>query len=112
MPEDPLRGVLHLHSSPLFGPRRLDATPHPERVVGRFAALRRWGRRPGVRLVTATSGCQFETSTTTAPSAQRTSDLYLSVATIGEVKRGIEQQQHRDPAFADELARWLDRVLA
>ena len=44
--------------------------------------------------------------------AQRTSDLYLSVVTIGEIERGIEQQQRRDPAFAGELARWLDRVLA
>ena len=44
--------------------------------------------------------------------AQRTSDLYLSVVTIGEVERGIEQQQRRNPAFADELAGWLDRVLA
>lgn len=44
--------------------------------------------------------------------AQRTSDLHLSVVTIGEVERGIEQQQGRDPAFASELAGWLDRVLA
>ena len=44
--------------------------------------------------------------------AQRTSDLYLSVVTIGEVERGIEQQQRRNPTFAGELAGWLDRVLA
>ena len=44
--------------------------------------------------------------------AQRTSDLYLSVVTIGEIERGIGQQQRRDPAFASELAGWLDRVLA
>ena len=44
--------------------------------------------------------------------AQRTSDLYLSVVTIGEIERGIEQQQRRDPGFASELAGWLDRVLA
>ncbi len=44
--------------------------------------------------------------------AQRTADLHLSVATIGEIERGIEQQQGRDPAFAGELAGWLDRVLA
>ncbi|MDE2932749.1 MAG: type II toxin-antitoxin system VapC family toxin [Chloroflexota bacterium] len=44
--------------------------------------------------------------------AQRTADLYLSVVTIGEVERGIEQQQGRDPSFASELAGWLDRVLA
>ena len=44
--------------------------------------------------------------------AQRTSDLYLSVVTIGEVERSIEQQQRRDPTFASELAGWLDRLLA
>ena len=44
--------------------------------------------------------------------SRRTSDLYLSVVTIGEIERGISQQQRRDPAFARELARWLDRVLA
>ena len=27
-------------------------------------------------------------------------------------KRGIAQQRSRDPAFARELARWLDQVLA
>ena len=43
---------------------------------------------------------------------QRTSDFYLSVVTIGEIERGIEQQQRRDPRFAGELAVWLDRVLA
>ncbi len=45
-------------------------------------------------------------------SAQRTADLYLSVVTVGEVERGITQQRRRDPAFAHELAIWLDRVLA
>ena len=44
--------------------------------------------------------------------SQRTSDLYLSVVTIGEIERGIAQQQRRDPSFAVELVRWLDRVLA
>ena len=44
--------------------------------------------------------------------SQRTSDLYLSVVTIGETERGITQQQRRDPAFARDLGRWLDRVLA
>ena len=38
--------------------------------------------------------------------------LYLSVVTIGEIERGIRQQQQRDPTFARELARWRDRVLA
>ena len=44
--------------------------------------------------------------------AQRTTDLYLSVVTVGEVERGIEWQRRRDPAFAEALAAWLDRVLA
>lgn len=44
--------------------------------------------------------------------AQRTADLYLSVVTIGEIERGICRQRERDPAFAQELAAWLDRVLA
>ena len=43
---------------------------------------------------------------------QRAADLYLSVVTVGEVERGITQQQRRDPLFAHELALWLDRVLA
>ena len=43
--------------------------------------------------------------------AQRTVDLHLSVVTIREVERGITQQRQRNPAFAEELARWLDRVL-
>lgn len=44
--------------------------------------------------------------------AQRTTDLYLSVVTIGEVERGIVQQQRRDPSFARDLSAWLDSVLA
>lgn len=43
--------------------------------------------------------------------AQRTADLHLSVVTIGEVERGIARQRDRDPAFARELAGWLDKVL-
>ena len=43
---------------------------------------------------------------------QRISDLYLSVVTVGEIERGITRQQRRDPSFAQELALWLDRVLA
>ena len=44
--------------------------------------------------------------------AQRTSDMYISVVTVGEIERGITQQQQRNPTFARELALWLDRVLA
>jgi len=38
-------------------------------------------------------------------------DLYLSVITIGEVERGITQQQRMNPAFAEDLQRWLDTIL-
>ena len=44
--------------------------------------------------------------------AQRTSDLYMSVVTVGEIERGIGQQERRNPAFARELALWLERILA
>ena len=44
--------------------------------------------------------------------SQRTTDLHLSVVTIGEIERGITQQRRHDPSFAHELAVWLDRVLA
>ncbi|MCY4454923.1 MAG: type II toxin-antitoxin system VapC family toxin [Chloroflexi bacterium] len=44
--------------------------------------------------------------------AQRTTDMYLSVVTIGEVERGIARQRRRDPTFAVELASWLDRVMS
>lgn len=42
---------------------------------------------------------------------QRTTDLFLSVISIGEIERGIARQRAIDPAFADALAGWLDRVL-
>ncbi len=42
---------------------------------------------------------------------QRTTDLYLSVVTVGEIERGIMRQQRRDTAFAQSLALWLDRML-
>ena len=44
--------------------------------------------------------------------AQRTSDLHLSVVTVGEIERGIIQQKRREPSFAQELSLWLDRILA
>ena len=44
--------------------------------------------------------------------AQRSADLYLSVVTVGEIERGIERQQRRDPVHAHALAAWLDRLLA
>jgi predicted nucleic acid-binding protein len=38
-------------------------------------------------------------------------DLFLSVITLGEVERGIRQQEMRDPAFANDLRTWLDRTV-
>ena len=43
---------------------------------------------------------------------QRTADLHVSVVTVGEIERGITQQQRDNPPFARELALWLDRVLS
>lgn len=42
--------------------------------------------------------------------AQRESDLFLSVVSIGEIERGIARQV-ADPGFARTLADWLDRLL-
>jgi len=38
-------------------------------------------------------------------------DLYLSVITLGEIERGIRQQEARDAAFARDLRAWLDRTV-
>ena len=38
-------------------------------------------------------------------------DLFLSVITLGEIERGIRQQEVRDPAFASDLRIWLDRTV-
>ena len=43
---------------------------------------------------------------------QRTTDLFVSVITTGEIERGISRQRATDPDFAAALAAWLDRVLA
>ena len=45
-------------------------------------------------------------------SAQRMSDLHISVVSVGEIERGITRQQRHDPEFALTLASWLDDVLA
>jgi predicted nucleic acid-binding protein len=42
---------------------------------------------------------------------QRTTELFLSVISIGEMERSIARQRTTDPDFADALAAWLDRVL-
>ena len=62
-----------------------------------LSALRRRGRHPEV--VGWLEG-------------QRTVDLHLSVVTVGEIERGISQQERLDQSFAQDLARWLDQVLA
>jgi toxin FitB len=43
---------------------------------------------------------------------QRTTDLFVSVVTIGEIERGIARQRTTDSDFAAALAAWLDRLLA
>ena len=44
--------------------------------------------------------------------AQRPSDVFLSVVTIGELERGIARQIPQDPNFARDLAQWGERILA
>lgn len=40
----------------------------------------------------------------------RDGDLFLSVVSIGEIERGIEKKRRAEPAFADALTRWLERL--
>lgn len=42
---------------------------------------------------------------------QRSSDLFVSVISIGEIERGIALQRAKDPDFAASLATWLDQIL-
>ena len=42
---------------------------------------------------------------------QRTSDLFISVLTIGEIERGIARQRQSDPEFALALGKWLDSLI-
>ena len=42
---------------------------------------------------------------------KKDTDLFLSALTIGEIRRGICQQEIKDPVFADKLATWLDSIL-
>jgi Predicted nucleic acid-binding protein, contains PIN domain len=39
------------------------------------------------------------------------SELFLSVLTIGEIRRGIQLQQSQNPQFSARLAKWLDTVI-
>lgn len=43
--------------------------------------------------------------------ARRTTDLYMSVVSVGEIERGIAGVKCRDPAFAARLEEWLDALL-
>ena len=37
-------------------------------------------------------------------------DLHISAVTIGEIQAGVEITRERDPAKADEIESWLERV--
>ena len=43
--------------------------------------------------------------------AQQPEDLYLSVITLGEIERGIVQQEVRNPGFSSDLRAWMDRTV-
>ena len=38
-------------------------------------------------------------------------ELFISVVSIGEIAKGIAQQDKRDQAFAQKLRQWLDKLL-
>lgn len=38
--------------------------------------------------------------------------LFLSAVTLGELQAGIQRTRYQDPAKADELERWMDRLPA
>ena len=44
-------------------------------------------------------------------STQRSSDLHVSVISLGEIERGIARARRRDPRFAVLLAQWLDDTI-
>ena len=41
----------------------------------------------------------------------RRDDLYLSVVTVGELRRGVERARRREPASAGTLDGWVKRML-
>jgi predicted nucleic acid-binding protein len=43
---------------------------------------------------------------------QKPSDLYLSVVTIAEIRRGAVQVRKKDAAFASRIDAWLDLTVA
>lgn len=38
-------------------------------------------------------------------------EMFLSVITIGEIRRGIEQKRINDPLQADALEAWMERTM-
>jgi hypothetical protein len=42
--------------------------------------------------------------------ARNPEDLYLSVVTLGEIERGICQQEGRNPGCSTDLRAWIDRT--
>jgi hypothetical protein len=42
---------------------------------------------------------------------QRSSALFLSVLTIGEIEKGIYRQRRLNPVFADTLTEWLELTM-
>ena len=42
--------------------------------------------------------------------AQRPADVFISVVTLAEMERGLAQQRQRDPAFARDLAAWMEQT--
>ncbi|MCB0257379.1 MAG: type II toxin-antitoxin system VapC family toxin [Anaerolineae bacterium] len=38
-------------------------------------------------------------------------ELFLSVITLGEIERGIQQQERANPVFAADLRAWVDRTV-
>ena len=43
--------------------------------------------------------------------AKAEDELFLSAISIGEIERGIWQQERRNPDFFSDLRNWLDRTL-
>lgn len=60
-----------------------------------LSAIRRPDRAPQVRAWLA---------------AKPADSLYISVITLGEIARGIRQQERHNPTFAADLQAWLDRT--
>jgi predicted nucleic acid-binding protein len=42
--------------------------------------------------------------------SQQAEELYVSVLTLGEIRRGIERIRDRDPKSAAALEKWLERL--